>query len=62
MKLDNGIAEQKSYMGAFLTLLLFFATLTFAYTKMISMANKDMVDILSYETENAVDFRDKFTG
>lgn len=62
MKLDGGMAEQKSYMGASLTLILFLATLIFAYTRIISMVNKDMVDVLSYETENAIDFKEKFTG
>ena len=61
MKLDNGIMEQKSYMGSLLTIICTLATLMFFYTKCITLAQKHEVDIMSALVEGAFDYSDKFT-
>jgi len=62
MKLDNGIMEQKSFMGSFLTIFCFLATLMFTYTKIITLNTKQDVDIMSALVEGAYDYSDKFNA
>ena len=62
MKLDNGIEEQKSYMGACLTILCVLATLMFFTSKAVTLVEKSEVDIMSALVEGEIDQRDKFTA
>ena len=52
MKLGGGITAQKSYMGAFLTVILTMVTLVFFYTKVQVLKDKTDVDIMSALLEN----------
>ena len=62
MKLDNGILEQKSYMGSCLTIFCVLATLMFTYTKVVTLSEKSEVDIMSALFDGAIDYSEKFTA
>ena len=62
MKLDGAKVDQKSYMGAVLTILLYLTTLLFTYTKFKTLHEKNDVDIMSALIEGAIDHTEKFTS
>ena len=49
-------------MGAFLTFLLMLITIMFSYTKLVSLMDKQEVDIMSALSEGAIAPREKFSA
>ena len=61
MKLDGSERILTSYFGSCLSILTFITMATFMYTKILSLAMKHEVDIMSALEENRLDFDYKFT-
>ena len=61
MKLDGSERILTSYFGSCLSILTFMTMATFMYTKILSLAMKHEVDIMSALEENRLDFDYKFT-
>ena len=60
MKLDGSSRMKNSYMGSCLTIIMFLVTLLFTYTKVVTLIEKNDVDIMSALMENSVDFTTTF--
>ena len=61
MKLE-GKDNLKSYLGAILTVILGFFTVSFIITKYNVLAHKQSVQIMSSVAENGIDYNTKFTA
>lgn len=62
MKLDNGVQDQNSAFGGFLTIILTLITLMFTYNKLITLIDKHDVDIMGSLSEGAIEYSAKFTA
>ena len=62
MKLDGSQKNQTSYFGTCLSIILLMVMILFMYTKIVSLAMKNEVDIMSALDENKIDFNYKFSG
>ena len=51
---------KNSYMGSCLTIIMFLVTLLFTYTKVVTLIEKNDVDIMSALMENSVEFTTPF--
>ena len=60
MKLDGDVSFVKSYMGALASLLVTLTILGFTYTKLITIANKNDVDIMSALIDGRIDYNTRF--
>ena len=61
MKLDGSSIEIQSYMGSALTIIMGLITIMFTYTKIITLIEKNDVDLMYALMENAIDFREPFS-
>ncbi len=62
MKLDNGVQDQNSAFGGFLTIILTLVTLMFTYAKLITLIDKHDVDIMGSLSEGAIEYSTNFTA
>ena len=61
MKLDGSELLKQSYMGSCLTIFMGLLTVLFTYTKIVTLVEKNDVDIMSALLENHIDYNVDFT-